>query len=150
MPQVELSIDIQASPASVFALIADQPERISEWWPSFELQQRVTPPPTGIGSISRYTYNMMGIRIKGEHQVLQMEALQHLVVRTLSGLDCMFDFSLAEIEGGTRLTVRVAYSLPGSMLGQSLNRHKIEQKNEHDLDEGLQNLKALVETEARA
>ena len=29
MPQVELSIDIQASPAAVFALIADQPERIS-------------------------------------------------------------------------------------------------------------------------
>jgi len=150
MPQVELSIDIQASPVAVFALIADQPERISEWWPAFELQQRVTPPPTAIGSIARYTYNMMGIRIKGEHQVLQIEDRQHLVVRTLSGLDCMFDFSLAEIDGATRLTARVAYSLPGSMLGQSLNRHKIEQKNEHDLDQGLHNLKLLVEAEARA
>jgi len=56
---------------------------------------------------------MMGIRIKGEHQVLQIEDRQHLVVRTLSGLDSMFDFSLAEIDGATRLTVRVAYSLPG-------------------------------------
>src|SRR5215468_631123 len=100
MPQVEFSIDIQASPAAVFGLIADQPERISEWWPTFELQQRVTPPPTGVGSISRYTYNMMGIRIKGEHQVLQMEGDRHLVVRTLSGIDSMFDFSLAPIGEG--------------------------------------------------
>ena len=149
MPQVELFMDIQASPAAVFALIADQPERISEWWPSFELQQRVTPSPTSIGSIARYTYNMMGIRIKGEHQVLQMEDRQHLVIRTISGIDSMFDFSLVEIDGGTRLTVRVAYSLPGSMLGQSLNRHKIEQKNERDLEQGLHNLKLLVEAEAR-
>jgi len=149
MPQVELSIDIQALPTNVFALIADQPERISEWWPAFELQQRVTPPPTGVGSISRYTYNMMGIRIKGGHQVLQMEEQQHLVVRTLSGIDSMFDFSFAAIEGGTRLTVRVAYSLPGSMLGASLNRLKIEQKNERDLEQGLHNLKLLVEAEVR-
>ncbi|MBI1256277.1 MAG: hypothetical protein GC204_02290 [Chloroflexi bacterium] len=149
MPQVEQSIDIQASPAVVFALIADQPERISEWWPAFELQQRVTPPPTAVGSVARYTYNMMGIRIKGEHQVLQIEEGHHLVVRTLSGIDSMFDFSLAEIDGATHLTVQVAYSLPGSMLGQSLNRHKIEQKNERDLDQSLHNLKLLLETEAR-
>ncbi len=149
MPQVEQLIDIQAAPAAVFALIADQPERISEWWPAFELQQRVTPPPTAVGSTARYVYNMMGIRIKGEHQVLQCDAPAHLVVRTLSGIDSMFDFSLAAIDGGTRLTVRVAYALPGSMLGQRLNRHSMEQKNERDLAEGLDNLKALVEAEAR-
>ena len=146
MPQVEQTIDIQAPPAAVFALIANQPERLPEWWSAFELQQRVTPPPTAIGSISRYVYNMMGIRIKGEHQVLQMDAEQHLVVRTISGIDSMFDFSFTPLDGaGTRLTVRVAYALPGSMLGQRLNRHTIEQKNERDLEQGLARLKVLIE-----
>ncbi len=149
MPQVEQSIVIQAPPAAVFALVADQPERIPEWWPTFELQQRVTPPPTAVGSISRYVYNMMGIRIKGEHQVLQCDQPVHLVVRTLTGIDSMFDFSFTETDGGTRLTVRVAYSLPGSMLGQRLNRLHMEQKNERDLGQGLENLKSLVEAEVR-
>jgi uncharacterized membrane protein len=151
MPQVEQSIEIQAPPAAVFALIAHQPERMPEWWPTFELQQRVTPPPTGIGSISRYVYNMMGIKIKGEHQVLTMDENEHLVVKTISGIDSMFDFSFVPVNGGsTRLTLRVAYSLPGSVLGQLLNRLTIEQKNERDLNQGLHNLKALVESEARA
>jgi uncharacterized protein YndB with AHSA1/START domain len=149
MPQVEQSIDISAPPAVVFGLIADQPERIVEWWPSFELQQRVTPPPTAVGSASRYVYNMMGIRIKGEHQVLQCDPPLHLVVRTLSGIDSMFDFTLAELDGGTRLTVQVAYALPGSMLGARLNRHNMEQQNERDLVQGLANLKALIEAETR-
>jgi hypothetical protein len=63
MPQVEQSIEISAPPDAVFTLIADQPERIAEWWHEFE-QQRVTPPPTAVGSVARYVYNMMGIRIK--------------------------------------------------------------------------------------
>lgn len=150
MPQVEQSIDISAPPAAVFGLIADQPERIGEWWPAFELQQRVTPPPTAVGSTARYVYNMMGIRIKGEHQVLQCDAPVHLVVRTLSGIDSMFDFTLAELDGGgTRLSVQVAYALPGSMLGARLNRHSMEQQNERDLALGLVNLKALLEAPTR-
>src|SRR5579871_5562140 len=148
MPQVEQSIEIQAPPAAVFALIADQPERLPDWWPSFELQQRVTPAPTGIGSVSRYVYNMMGIRIKGEAQVLQMDNPARLVIKTTSGIDSMYDYRFAPLDdGGTRLTVRVAYSLPGSVLGQLLNRHTMEQKYERDLEIGLQMLKTLVEDE---
>jgi uncharacterized protein YndB with AHSA1/START domain len=150
MPQVEQTIDIAAPPDAVFKVIADQPERIAEWWRAFESQQRVTQPPTAVGSVTRYVYNMMGIRIKGEHEVLQMEAGTHLVIRTVSGLDGMLDYRLAVIEDGTRLTVLFAYSLPGSMLGQRLNRHNMEQKNERDLAQGLENLKALIEAESAA
>lgn len=146
MPQVEQSIEINAPPATVFALIADQPERMPEWWALFEQQERVTPAPTAIGSVSRYVFNLMGIRIKGEHQVLQIEDARHLVIKTLSGIDGMFDFSLSDTgDGGTRLTVRAAYALPGSVLGQRINSLTIEQKNERDLQEGLLRLKALLE-----
>ncbi|MFN8449907.1 MAG: SRPBCC family protein [Anaerolineae bacterium] len=65
-----------------------------------------------------------------------------------SGIDGMFDFSFADTDdGGTRLTVRAAYALPGSVLGQRINRLTIEQKNERDLQDGLLSLKALVEGE---
>lgn len=149
MPQIEQSILIQASPAAVFRVIAHEPERMPEWWTALEIQQRVTPPPTAVGSIAHYVYNMLGMRIKGEHQVLVCEAPQHLVVRTVSGIDSMFDFSLVGLaDDTTRLTVRVAYTLPGSVLGHLINRRTIEQENEQVVVESLNNLKTLIEAEA--
>ncbi len=149
MPQIEQSIVIQASPAAVFNVIAHEPERMPEWWTALEIQQRVTPPPTAAGSIAHYVYNMLGMRIKGEHQVLVYEVPEHLVVRTVSGIDSMFDFSLAaQGEDATQLTVRVAYTLPGSVLGHLINRRTIEQENEQVVVESLNNLKTLVEAEA--
>lgn len=150
MPHVEQSITIDAPPDAVFDLIANQPERMPEWWHAFELQTRVTPPPTAIGSVSRYVYNMMGVKIKGEHQVIEMAENAHLMVKTMSGIDSAFEFTFAPMDGGTELTVRVEYTLPGSVLGQLLNRLAIEQRNERDLVEGLQNLKQIVEAEVRA
>jgi len=145
MPYVEQSIDIQASVEAVFGYIADQPDQMAQWWPPIELQERVTPAPTVIGSVSRYVYNMMGVRIKGEHRVDEMNRNQRLLVRTISGIESAFDFSFASSSSGTNLTIRVDYTLPGSVLGQLLNRLAIEQKNERDLQQGLQNLKNILE-----
>jgi uncharacterized membrane protein len=150
MPHVEQSINIEAPVEAVFGVIAHQPERMAEWWPPIELQERVSPAPTNIGSVSRYVYNMMGVKIKGEHEVLEMAENQHLIVKTTSGIDSQFDFHFAPSNNGTNLTIRVDYTLPGSVLGQLLNRLAIEKKNEQDLEEGLRNLKAIVENEARA
>lgn len=145
MPLVEQSIDINAPAEAVFDIVANQPERQAEWWPPIELQERVSPPPTEIGSVSRYVYNMMGVKIKGEHEVLEMTPNEYLLVKTTSGIDSSFEFIFQPIASGTRLTIRVDYKLPGSVLGQLLNKLVIEKKNEDDLREGLANLKALAE-----
>ncbi|MBZ0303046.1 MAG: SRPBCC family protein [Anaerolineae bacterium] len=145
MPHVEESIEIRAPVEVVFGLIADQPERMAEWWPPIELQERVTPPPTAVGSISRYVYNMMNVTIRGEHEVLALDPNQYLRVKTISGIDSAFDFYFAPAGEGTRLTIRVEYSLPGSIVGQLMNRVIIEERNLKDLQEGLRNLKAMAE-----
>jgi uncharacterized membrane protein len=145
MPHVEESIEIHAPVEVVFDLIAEQPERMAEWWPPIELQERVTPPPTAVGSIARYVYNMMNVTIRGEHEVIVLEPNQHLRVETISGIDSAFDFHFAPTNAGTRLTIRVDYSLPGSVLGQLMNRVIIEERNLKDLQEGLRNLKAIAE-----
>lgn len=147
MPLVEQSIDIHVPVQAVYWMIADQPERQAEWWPPIELQERVTPPPTGLGSVSRYVYNMMGVKIKGEHEVIEMARDEYLKVKTTSGIDSTFEFLFAPSENGTHLTIRVDYKLPGSVIGQLLNKLVIEQKNEADLRDGLANLKAILERE---
>jgi uncharacterized membrane protein len=129
-------------------MVANQPERQAEWWPPIELSERVSPPPTRIGSVSRYVYNMMGVKIKGEHEVLELRENEYLKVKTMSGIDSTFEFIFAPSGSGTNLTIRVDYRLPGSVIGQLLNKLVIEQKNENDLREGLANLKAILEREA--
>lgn len=150
MPVVEHSIEIASPVHSVFGMIADQPERQAEWWPPIELQERVSPPPTTIGSVSRYVYNMMGVKIRGEHEVLEMERDAYLKVKTISGIDSQFEFVFQPSGDGTYLTIRVNYSLPGSVIGQMLNKLIIEKKNEDDLLEGLANLKSIMENEAHS
>lgn len=147
MPLVEQSIDIQTPVSTVFEMVADQPERQAEWWPPIELQERVSPPPTQLGSVSRYVYNMMGVKIKGEHEVVELVPNEYLKVKTTSGIDSTFEFIFAPNGDGTYLTIRVDYKLPGSVIGQLLNKLVIEQKNESDLREGLANLKAILESE---
>lgn len=151
MPFVEQSIRINAPVEAVFGLIAHQPERMSEWWPPIELQERVTPPPTARGSISRYVYNMLNVEIRGEHEVMAMDENRHLVVQTISGIDSAFDFDFEADESAeaTTLTIRVDYTLPGSVIGQLMNRVFIEERNLSDLQQGLENLKRIVEAEAQ-
>lgn len=144
MPVVEQFIDIPAPVEAVFAFIADSPERQPEWWRQFELQERVTPPPTRLGSVSHYIYNMLGVTIKGEHEVVGINRPEYLHVKTTSGIDSAFEFFFKPQAGGTRLTVRVDYKLPGSVIGQLLNRVIIEQQNETALHEALGALKALL------
>ncbi|MBL8118293.1 MAG: SRPBCC family protein [Anaerolineae bacterium] len=145
MPQVEHTTHIYAPAHLVFGFIANQPERQSEWWKPIELQQRITPAPTQVGSIARYVYNMMGVRLKGEHEVIALREDEYLKVKTLSGIDSTFEFFFKSVKEGTQLTIRVNYKLPGALVGQLLNRIAIEQKNEADLRAGLENLKKLIE-----
>jgi carbon monoxide dehydrogenase subunit G len=148
MPKVEKSITINVPIDTVFSMVADEPERMAEWWPPIELQERVSPPPTNIGSVSRYVYNMLGVKIKGEHRVESIQREDHLTVKTISGLDSTFHFQFEPAgANATRLTITVDYQLPGSIVGQLLNKAVIEGENAKNLEKGLENLKGILEEE---
>ncbi|MBN1963233.1 MAG: SRPBCC family protein [Anaerolineae bacterium] len=145
MPHVEETIYINAPVERVFEFIANQPERMPEWWPPMTLQERVTPAPTGLGSVSRYVYSMVGLEIKGEHEVREFDPPRRLVVTTTSGIDSTFDYTFSAEGEGCNLAVRVDYELPGGFLGRIANKVVVERKNVEDLRAGLQNLKSLLE-----
>jgi uncharacterized membrane protein len=130
VPEVQQSIEIGVPVENVFMMIANCPERMSEWWTQFELQERITPAPTVIGSRSQYIYNMVGIKIKGEHEVLKLIPNGYLYVKTLTGIDSAFEFVFEQLaQSQSRLTVRVEYRLPGSVLGRILDKVLVEDTN---------------------
>lgn len=148
MPRAEHAVQIHAPVSVVFDVIANQPERQPEWWRPIELQERVTPGPTQVGSVSRYVYNMLGVKIKGKHEIIEMQPNARLTVKTLSGLDSTLVFTFTSLAPDqTRLHLRVSYTLPMSIIGQLFNRLELERRNEADLREGLQQLKRLIEAE---
>lgn len=146
MPQVQQTIKIDAPVEKVFTFVTEQPERMAEWWPPIELQERLTPSPTQVGSRSRYQYNMMGIKVRGEHEVMQFVANQRLYIKTLTGIDCAFDFQFEAAEANhTQLTMRIEYMLPASVLGRILDKTLVERENVQNLEVGLANLKRILE-----
>jgi len=148
MPAVSETIDINAPVEKVFHLVAHSPERMPQWWRPMELHQRVTPAPTALGSISRYVYNMVGIRIKGEHHVVSYEENRRLIVQTVSGIESRFSFEFQAVTGfRTRVNLRVEYQLPGAIIGKLISRAALEQRNMEDVRGALKTLKSMVESE---
>lgn len=59
-----------------------------------------------------------------------------------------FWFTFDEGEGKTTVTMKVDYTIPGSYLGQALDKLYVERQNTRDIEQQLANLKALVEDNA--
>ncbi len=144
MARVERSIVINAPVDKVFARIEDN-ERFPEWWPNMVEQKRQTPGPLAVGSKSTFTYNMLGVKTSGEIELTVYEPPSHLTVKTSGGVTGTFDWRCALEGSGTRLSVVVDYSLPGSILGKIADKLVVEKRNEADLEEGLNKLKTLLE-----
>jgi uncharacterized membrane protein len=146
MPRVEQSILIQVPVKDAFDWIAHQLERMAVWWPPMELHEPLSAEPVAVGSVWRYVFNMLGVRISGEQVVQRLQPDETLEMRATSGLDsifcCHFD---AAAPDATRLTVTLDYRLPGSMLGELLSRTSVEIENMRNLEIGLRNLKQLLE-----
>lgn len=146
MPSIEHALSILAPPVRVFHLLADAPERVAEWW-TFYACERVDAAPTALGHIWRYSFSIMGVRVRGEQQVIEYVPDERIAFRTLTGLDCLWTYSLMAEEGGCTLTLAMEYVLPGSILGQKIHRKAIEQRLHDDLGEALLHLKMIAETD---
>lgn len=59
--------------------------------------------------------------------------------------ECWFTFD--EQDGKTTVTQRTEYTLPGSYLGQAVDKLFVERQNAKDMAQQLANLKALVEAD---
>ena len=54
---------------------------------------------------------------------------------------------LEPVDGGTRFTMKFDYQMPGGGMGKIIDRLFVEKMNVKNLEDSLENLKALVELE---
>jgi coenzyme Q-binding protein COQ10 len=132
MATVERSILIDASTDTIDAIALDG-NRLPEWYVGIE---QATPDdlyPEVEGRVS-LTLTVRELA-RGHHISYQMSGM---MVGTQ-------EWSYAPEGGKTRLTAQVEYDMPGGVLGKIADKLVVERVNTRNLEESLENLKALVE-----
>jgi hypothetical protein len=137
------SIDIAASPAAVFAVIAN-PHRHSDFDGSGTVQPDITgPKQLNLGDTFVVQMTMGRSRYKTTNKIVEFE--QDRLIAWKHKAPQIWRYILEPIVSGTRVTEVFDYSGygPTAFIFRFLFR-----KNQHSLDKTLPRLKALVESEA--
>ena len=142
MATLEKSVTINAPVKKVFDFMGD-PKNLPEIWPSMVEVKDVQPSPAGGYNFS-WTYKMAGMRFQGASETTEFIANQHNVTESKKGIQSKFTWDYKPEAGGTKLNVKVEYTVPIPLLGKLAEAFIIKQ-NEHESDALLANLKARME-----
>lgn len=102
-----------------------------------------------VGSTAKMGINSGGINVEGIATTLAYdnETMAHhwryVPTNNMPPFESWYMF--VEKDGKTTVTQTVEYTIPGSFLGKALEKLFVERQNARDVDQGLLNLKSLVE-----
>lgn len=142
MAKIEKSILINAPVEKVFAFMA-KPENLPEIWPSLQEVRNIQPLSKG-GYSYDWSYKMAGLRFDGHAEWIEFVQNQRIVDKNESGIPSTFIWTYQAEGGGTRVSLSVDYTIPGTVLGKLAEPivHKI---NEQEAETVLFNLKVRME-----
>jgi len=148
---VERSTIIAASPDQVFAVVNDL-TRAKEWGPWYKrdpnMQLTFEGPPAGVGAKLKWNSAAEG---EGSQEIIESEPFQTLKTKLDFGQQgtAIATFQLATVEGGTKVT----WSMDTDVGMNPVMRYMglmFDTWVGEDYEEGLANLKQLVEAQAQA
>lgn len=142
MSKIEKSLLINAPVEKVFDFMS-KPENLPQIWPSLQEVRNVQPLPNG-GYTYDFTYKMTGFRVEGHAEWIEFIKNQRIVDQAKSEIPSTFAWSYQTENGGTRVSLKVDYTVPGAILSK-LAEPIIHKMNEHEADTVLANLKARME-----
>ena len=149
MPKVRSEIKIGAPPERVWAVLID-PERLPQFNVTIVEVSDATGPLDQVGATYQAVSKVYGRRIEGRWEVTEVTPLRRTVQRGsgAAGASATVDGTIEPSGDGTRAAVEVDYQLPAGFLGEVANKLFVERSVERDVRHTLENLKALVESEA--
>ncbi|WP_018233731.1 SRPBCC family protein [Thioalkalivibrio thiocyanodenitrificans] len=115
MPVIEHEVEIQAAPEAVFALIS----RVEDFALYSESVEAVTP----LGE-DRYRWQVRaaGLSLGFEVEVIECTPHERLAWRSVTGVHNRGTYRLTAVEGGTRITLTLEYSLRSRLMEKMVNR----------------------------
>lgn len=147
MGQISKSIDITAPVDMVFAFMAE-PANLVEVWPSLLEIKHIKPLANG-GYSFNWTYKMAGLSFQGLAECTEFIKDRRILTRSESGIPGTFEWAFQKGKNGSRVTIKVEYTIPGAALGR-MAEPVIHKMNEQEIEALLANVKVRVEAEATA
>ena len=143
MIDVTVKVDIARSREAV-AAFAMEAENDPKWIGGISSAERLTPPPTGVGTRVERVASFRGKRIEYVMDVIDHVPGKKIVLKTVKGPFPMeVTYAFEDRDGGTRAYIRVAgdpggfYRLAGPLIARGVKKN---------VGRDLKNLKRLLES----
>ena len=149
MTKVERSILIDATLEEIEAIHNDI-DRLPEWYAGVEKviwEGGEYPKP---GGKLKLTYKAAGITFEMTNTCMEFEYAKVGRYKMEGMITGNYEEILEPVEGGTRFTMKFNYQMPGGRVGKIVDRLIVEKMNAKNLEDSLENLKALVEQKGSA
>lgn len=147
MPTIRKTIAIEAPVDRVFQYVAD-PRHLPEIWPNLVEVSNVTPHTDG-GNGFDWVYRMIGVKIRGHSEDVEVVRNARVVSRSQAGIPNTFRWLYDDKGDATQVTLEVDYEVPTPVIGRLL-RPIVGRMNERDAETLLRNLKLRMEQPAQA
>jgi carbon monoxide dehydrogenase subunit G len=141
------SIEIEASPEKVWALIFDL-KKMNEITKGFSEGEYTSKGPIGIGTTMHYVGKAGGQQAEFDTEINELEKNKKVSVHTIGGskLKIKNSFTLEPTAKGTKLTTTMDYELPYSILGKIVDKLKVSKDMEKMAEKQLGGMKKSLET----
>lgn len=124
-------------------------ESCINWWTIIKEAKKVTPGPTQIGTEYVHTGKFMGISVQTHPVVSAIEAPHHFAYRSsTAGADMDVSFDFAEVDGGTKMTIKMVAQPLGNRVSQALLPVLVNAA-QRQFSNDMQGLKALMENDVK-
>ncbi|HUG88071.1 MAG TPA: SRPBCC family protein [Actinomycetota bacterium] len=139
---------VQADPERCFDFIAD-PSLAPLFLSSLYSITPIEVEPRGKGNRWGFEYDMFGVPVRGESECIEFDRPSRYVWRSdpaTSTIETTFSYGFEPADGGTRVSLDVAYEVPPEVLGGKIaDKLVVERMNEHEADAAINNLKVVLE-----
>jgi uncharacterized membrane protein len=144
MAVVEKSAEIKAPVEKVFSYLEESESNV-EWLPGMMEVKDVDKTEDHVGTHFRWTYKMAGLRFEGETTVTEHVPNKKIVTQSKGGIRSTWTFTFEQQDGGTKLTIKVDYTVPVPVLGKLAEAIVLKQ-NEREAALALSNIKERMES----
>lgn len=140
---IKLQTVIPATREQLFEFLTT-PGQVRLVLPGLIESTNVSEMPLQVGSTFDYKYQMYGVIVEGCWEVLALERPTRYEARTTGGAVSTWRYALAEVDGGTELSLDLEYDVPKSLLGQ-VKIGLLKAINEREAEHFFANLRAVFE-----
>jgi uncharacterized protein YndB with AHSA1/START domain len=147
MPKIQRSIEIAASPETVWSIIAD-PSLIPKMYPDILTSVPDQPGMARVGMKVQFTGKVGGRKVHGSTETTEVEENKRLVVRQLPGgflKTYVSTFTLEKTNKGTKVSSDVEYEAAAGYLGKALSVLAANRTIRNNILKSLTNLKEIAE-----